>query len=327
MQAPGANGGALLFANFRGCFPHLSPHRDLDRAPHCLKANRNAAKWSGAWRLDSQPKRVETIEHVAAPNPNRQKAARESLSRLFVHPASVFVVHYACESFDQGQGYASPRVTAIALRNLGSGATTSYSIHSEVELARRRNNDVAGLDVMELAMLARFYDFLARNPAATYLHWNMRDEKFGFAAIGHRYALLGGEPVAVHDSQKLDLSRLFVELFGSDYVAKPYIETLAGLNGLSTTSFLSGPEEARAFAQGQYYNVLQSVLCKVTLIADVAQLAADRALKTEATWWTLNGGQLREAYEMFWRNPVRAISSLVFGVGSAAFLLVVKLLS
>ena len=42
---------------------------------------------------------------------------------------------------------------------------------------------------------------------------------------------------------------------------------------------------------------------------------------------TLNGGQLREAYEMFWRNPVRAISSVIFGVGSAAFLLVVKLLS
>ena len=79
--------------------------------------------------------------------------------------------------------------------------------------------------------------------------------------------------------------------------------------------------------QGQYYNVLQSVLCKVTLIADMAQLASDRALKTEATWWTLNGGQLREAYEMFWRNPVRAISSVIFGVGSAAFLLVVKLLS
>ena len=244
-----------------------------------------------------------------------------------MHPASVFVVHYACESFDQGQGYASPRITAIALRNLGSGATTSFSIHAEVELARRRNNDMSGLDGMEQAMLFRFYEFLSRNPSATYLHWNMRDEKFGFAAIGHRFALLNGEPVAVHDSQKIDLSRLFVEMYGSDYVAKPYIETLAELNGLSTSSFLSGLDEARAFTHGQYYNVLQSVLCKVTLIADVAQLASDRALKTEASWWTLNGGQLREAYEMFWRNPVRAISGLVFGVGSAAFLLMVKLLS
>ncbi len=264
---------------------------------------------------------------MAAPNPNRQKIAREGLARLFGHPASVFVVHYACESFDQGQGYASPRITAIALRNLGTGATTSFSIHAEVELARRRNNDMSGLDGMEQAMLFRFYEFLSRNPSATYLHWNMRDEKFGFAAIGHRFALLNGEPVAVHESQKVDLSRLFVEMYGSDYVAKPYIETLAELNSLSTSSFLSGLDEARAFTQGQYYNVLQSVLCKVTLIADVAQLASDRALKTEATWWTLNGGQLREAYEMFWRNPVRAISGLVFGVGSAAFLLMVKLLS
>jgi len=49
---------------------------------------------------------------VAAPNPTRQKAAREGLGRLFVHPSSVFVIHYACESFNEAQGYASPRITA-----------------------------------------------------------------------------------------------------------------------------------------------------------------------------------------------------------------------
>jgi hypothetical protein len=267
------------------------------------------------------------VSRVAAPNPIRQKMARESLARLFVHPTGVFVVHYACESFDQGQGYASPRITAIALRNLGTGATTAFSIHAEVELARRRSNDVATLDALELAILTRFFDFLARNPSATYLHWNMRDEKFGFAAISHRFALLGGEPVPVHESQKLDLSRLFIELFGTDYIGKPHIQSLAARNGLSVTGFLSGPQEASAFVQGQYYNVLQSVLCKVTLIADLAQIASDRTLKTDATWWTLNGGQLREAYETIWRNPVRGLSSLIVGVGGAAFLLMMKLLS
>lgn len=263
---------------------------------------------------------------MVAPNPSRQKAAREGLARLFVHPTSVFVIHYACESFDEANGYASPRITGIALRNLGTGVTTSFSIHAEVELARRRHADVAGLDGMERVMLGRFYDFVSRNPYATFMHWNMRDEKFGFAALAHRCALLGGEPVSVHDSQKFDLSRCFVEMFGSNYVDKPYIETLANNNGLSTTSFLSGGLEAQAFAQGQYYKVLQSVLCKVTIIADVAQLASDRALKTDAGWWTLNGGQMREAYEMFWRNPVRAISGLVLGAGGAAFMLMLRML-
>lgn len=263
---------------------------------------------------------------MAAPNPTRQKAAREGLARLFVHPSSVFVIHYACESFDEANGYASPRITAIALRNLGTGDTTSFSIHAEVELSRRRHHDVAGLDVMEAAMLARFYDFVARNPYATFLHWNMRDEKFGFAAIAHRSALLGIQPVSIHDSQKYDLSRGFVEMFGSGYVEKPYIETLAANNGLSTSSFLSGRDEAQAFTQGQYYKVLQSVLCKVAIIAECAQLASDRTLVTDAGWWTLNGGQMREAYEMFWRNPVRAISGLVLGAGGAAFMLMMKLM-
>jgi hypothetical protein len=269
---------------------------------------------------------VEANRRVATPNPTRQKAARESLTRLFVHPATAFVIHYACESFNQGQGYASPRITGIALRNLGTGITTSFSIHAEVELSRRRNHDVASLDAMEHTMLSRFYDFVARNPYATFAHWNMRDEKFGFAALGHRFALLGGAPVLVHESQKLDLSRTFVELFGSDYVARPYLETLAQANGISMSGFLSGRLEADAFIQGQYYNILQSVLSKVTIIAEVAQLAADRALVTDAGWWTLNGGQLREAYEMFWRNPVRAISGLILGAGGAAFMLVMRML-
>jgi hypothetical protein len=263
---------------------------------------------------------------VAAPNPNRQKTAREALARLFVHPATAFVVHYACESFDQSKGYASPRITGIAARNLGTGLTTSFSIHAEVELSRRRAHDVADLDGLEHTMLARFHEFIARHPYATFVHWNMRDEKFGFAAIAHRFALLGGAPVAVHESQKLDLSRTFIELFGADYVERPYLESLARANNLSLTGFLTGPLEAQAFVNGQYYNVLQSVLCKVTIIADVAQLAADRALATDVSWWTLNGGQLREAYEMFWRNPVRAISSVIFGVGSAAFLLMMRLM-
>lgn len=263
---------------------------------------------------------------MAAPNPTRQKAARESLARLFVHPATVFVIHYACESFDEANGYASPRITALALRNLGTGVTTSFSIHAEVELARRRHADVAGLDEMERAMLGRFYDFVARNPYATFVHWNMRDEKFGFAAIAHRSALLGLEPVAVHDSQKFDLSRCFVELYGSNYVDKPYIETLARTNNLSTSSFLSGLAEAQAFTQGQYYKVLQSVLCKVAIIADFAQLASDRTLVTDAGWWTLNGGQLREAYDLFWRNPVRSLASLILGAGGAAFVLVMRML-
>jgi hypothetical protein len=264
---------------------------------------------------------------VASPNPTRQKEARARLGRLLEHPSTVFVVHYACESFEQGQGYASPRVTAIALRNLGSGATASFSIHAEVELSRRRHGDVASLDAMEAAMLGRFYDFLARSPYASFVHWNMRDEKFGFAAIAHRSALLGVEPVSVHESQKLDLSRALIEIYGSSYVERPYIENLARANDLSTTGFLSGGDEAQAFAQGQYYRVLQSVLCKVTIIADCAQLANDRALVTNAGWWTVNGGQLREAYEMFWRNPVRAISGLVLGAGGTAFVLVMRLLS
>lgn len=263
---------------------------------------------------------------MAAPTPTRQKSARDRLARLFAHPASIFVVHYACESFEQGLGYASPRITSIAFRNLASGATTSFSIHQQVELARRRSSDVALMDNHEHAMLGRYFDFLNTNRNVTLLHWNMRDEKFGFAAIEHRFELLGGQPILHHDSQRVDLARLMLDLYGTGYVERPYFENLAVRNGLSQSGLQSGAAEAEAFQQGQYYKVLQSTLSKVALIADVAQLSFDGTLKTEASWWTLNGGQFREAYELCWRNPLRALSSLMLGLSGGAFLLVMKLL-
>ncbi len=238
----------------------------------------------------------------------------------------MLVAHYACESFEQGQGYASPRVTSIAFRNLASGATNSFSIHQQVELARRRSSDPALMDDLERAMLDRYFEFLNLNRNATIVHWNMRDEKFGFAAIEHRFALLGGQPISVHESQRVDLARLMLDLFGSDYVERPYFENLAHHNGLSQSGLLSGVAEADAFKRGQYYNVLQSTLSKVALIADIAQLSFDRTIKTEATWWTRNGGQFREAYEVCWRNPLRALSSVMLGLSGGAFLLVMKFL-
>ncbi|CFW98685.1 conserved protein of unknown function [Candidatus Filomicrobium marinum] len=263
---------------------------------------------------------------MPAPNPVRQRAARDKLAGLFAHPSSVFIIHYACQSFDAEEALGSPCVTAIAARHLESGETSVFSIHIEAELRRLGPIQVLSrIEELECAMLAKFFDFLATNRMMRFVHWNMRDAMYGFAAVEHRYRVLGREPFCLPESQKLDLARLLIDMYGSAYVERPYLEGLAIRNDLALQGFLSGPIEAEAFERGNYALVQRSVLAKVRLQFDILHLAHDRTLKTRANWWTLNTARLREAVELFEDNPVKALAGLGFAGLSAGFLVIWRL--
>ncbi len=260
---------------------------------------------------------------MAAPNPDRQRVARDKLKDLFAYPASVFVVHYACQSFDQDAELGSPRVTAIAVRNLSSGDTSVFSIQHEAELARLGPVQILSrLDNLEYALLTKFFELIAVNQNNRFLHWNMRDATYGFAAIEHRFAILGGTPSRVAEANKIDLARTLTDIYGTRYVPAPYIEGLARENQLSLIGFLYGYDEADAFERGEYGLVQRSVLAKVRILFEVLHLTHDRTLKTNAGWWTLNRGRLREAWEMLEHNPVYALGALVataFGIALKVF--------
>jgi hypothetical protein len=174
-------------------------------------------------------------------------------------------------------------------------------------------------------MLDKFFQFLTEHKRMTFVHWNMRDVKYGFAALEHRHSVLGGSPYLPPDHQKIDLSMMMVALFGNDYLPRPHVENLARANGLSLIGYIKGDEEPIAFNHGQYSAVLQSTLCKVTLIADIAQLTYDGTLKTNANWWTQNVGRVREACELFDRNPVQAWAGLLFAVAAGSFAFAVRM--
>ena len=265
---------------------------------------------------------------MAAPNPAKQKAARARLKQLFAHPSTVFVVHYACQSFGQTQQQGSPRIAAIAVRNLESGQTASFSIHQELELMRLPSwESMAHLDELEWAMLTRYFDFIREHKGMRFIHWNMRDLKFGFAALEHRFAVLGGRPHALPDHQLHDLAIAIAEIYGSTYLPRPHLWHLAKKNGLSLRGFVDGKDEPAVFNRGEYSAVQVSTLCKVAIIADVASHAEHRTLRTDANWWVLNKGRIREACEMFEDNPLRAILGTVFAVGMFAFATVARFIN
>jgi hypothetical protein len=262
---------------------------------------------------------------MAAPNPQRQRAAKARLAAMFAQPSTVYVVHYACQSFRSGDAQGSPRVAAIAVRNLDSGQTVSFSIHQELELAGIPQRAAAQyMDRLERAMLDRYFGFLAHDKGMRFVHWNMRDLTFGFAALEHRYARLGGVPYVLTEHQRHDLAIITTEIYGTDYLPRPHLKSLAAKNGVSLAGFLEGAEEADAFNRGALFPVLQSTQCKVTIIADVCHRIHDNTLATNASQWTRNAGKLREAAQLFHDNPVKAYAGIVFAGLSTGFALFFK---
>ena len=211
--------------------------------------------------------------------------AKEQLAKISNNCNSIFVIHYSCESFYDLSDETSPRITSIAVRNFATGQTESFSIHHIAE----RNLELSIKDIparsneLEKKMLKQFYSYAENHPNYIWLHWNMRDSKYGFAALEHRYAVLGGEPFEIQESRRCDLTELLKQLYGDSYIEHPRLENLVRKNSITDRDLLRGIEEAKAFKNGKYIKMHQSTLRKVTIISDIANRALAGTLKTNVT--------------------------------------------
>ncbi len=214
----------------------------------------------------------------------RHRAALSRLRGALNGPA--LVIHYSCESFYDYSKPDSRRVTSIAVRRADSSQTKSFSLHLSAEKLGVLQEIGPSLDRCEREMLDEFYQYLRDHQRAhTWLHWNMRDSNYGFEAIAHRFRVLGGQPVDLSDEQKLDLSPLLIDIYGKDYSGHPRIEWLVKANGIHSRAFLTGAEEAEAFAEGNFVAMHQSTLVKVQALSDIAKLASQLRLKTKSKIW------------------------------------------
>jgi hypothetical protein len=207
-------------------------------------------------------------------------------------PSHVIVIHYSCEGFDDRPDGSSPRITSIAVRNLGSAQTQSFSIH---QMAERRHLSRAQLeqhyDELEKSMLDDFYAYVRTHRDYTWLHWNMRDSKFGFQAIAHRYKVLGGdEPPEIPEDRLFDLPRYLHAIYGRHYAPHPRLESLTKLNKLDNHEFLNGQGESDAFDNKDYVKLHHSTLRKVDIFSVFAERAHDGSLETKADKKDIYGG-------------------------------------
>lgn len=195
----------------------------------------------------------------------------------------VYVIHYSNEGFTDTGG--SPRISSIAVRHYPSGQTVSFSIHMFAERHGISLDDIkSNYECLEKMMIESFYEYANERKGATWVHWNMRDVHYGFAAIEHRLSVLGGEFSRIEDRRKFDLSSALVTLYGIDYIGHPRIHSLMEYNGMTTKGFLSGEQEAAAFQEGKYIALHESTLRKVDTFCSFLDGAIGGTLKTKARW-------------------------------------------
>lgn len=218
----------------------------------------------------------------------KRKETRRELNKLYENSEHVLLIHYSCESFYDIKDGRTPRITSIAVRNLKSAQTESFSIH---KIAERNVVEIADIpsryDELEKEMLSDFFEFIRYRQTFHFIHWNMRDGNYGFSAIEHRFQVLGKEPHKVPDDKKFDLARALVSLFGRRYVGHGNdgrFHALIELNKITDKDALTGKQEADAFESAEYIKLHQSTLRKVDCMSNIVERTVDGSLVTNATW-------------------------------------------
>ncbi|MFJ2363661.1 hypothetical protein ACIPIN_08145 [Pseudomonas sp. NPDC087697] len=213
--------------------------------------------------------------------------SRKLIEDLYEDSQRVYVVHYSCESFYENSTGGSTRVTSIAIRNLKTAQTRSWSIHKAAELQGCLTQIPENFPALELLMLDGYFEFLRLNSGSYFTHWNMRDENYGFFALEHRHRTLGGTPFELLDDKKVDLARVLVSVYGRQYA--PHEAKISEINGISDKDALTGAQEAEAFEAGEYLKLHQSTLRKLDMFCNIFERMHEKTLKTNASWIDANG--------------------------------------
>lgn len=247
---------------------------------------------------------------MTSPNPRRQRESWRIIDQLFAQSNNCWIVHYSCESFYDRKDGSSPRITSIAVRNLATAQTQSFSIHQSAERKKIPLQEIENhYNALEKDMLGDYFEHLRQHQGMDYLHWNMRDINYGFAAIEHRFRVLGGKPFVLDDNRKFDVARILIDIYGLAYAPHPRLEKLLAINDIKPLNFKTGAEEAAAFDNHEYVQLHQSTLRKVDVISNILCRVHDRTLKTNTTWWQMHGGGVRTVLD--WVFEHKGISFVI----------------
>lgn len=228
------------------------------------------------------------------------------------------VIHYSCESFINLHG-KSPRISSIAVMNYSSTQAEVFAIYKTAERLGFSSDEIQdNYKEIETEMLSEYFKFVEKNtPHKYWIHWNMRDDIYGFKALENRYTVLNKTPSLIPDDKKIDLSKLLTDFYGSSYIPDPKMEDLIKKNDLRPLNYLTGKEESEFFSVGKFYELGMSTSGKVRLFSKFIRDTIDSRLITDTTPKEMFGTDIQGWYQRFsekkWFKPVSYLLIALLG--------------
>lgn len=255
------------------------------------------------------------------------KNASKRIEKIMDNIKDYAIIHYSCESFYNDLKGRTPRISSIAIKMMGTGQTYTFSIHkyAEIEHVNADSIDDQKYERFEKTLLDEYFRFVKRNQGITWLHWNMTNITFGFAALEHRYRVLGGNPTIIADDKKLNISWLLASRYGDMYAPHRKFENLTQMNNWRTDEFMTGKEEADAFDHHQYVSLHRSTLRKVEVISKIINAIAKNTLKVDTkTWKDIYGISPNGIFQYTKENWILSVSFFI--VGNLLMALIIKVI-
>ena len=189
--------------------------------------------------------------------------AQQRIQALASQLEQLLFIHYDCGLLEHATKEPVPIYCIVVQRGDGSEST------------------VFGTDGHdERQSLDDFAAFVEQHADRIWVHWNMRDAKFGFDAILRRHRHLGGKPAKVPIKNRFDLAQALVEIHGDNYVAHPRLDNLLQVNGIVASDMLTTTEREEAWKEENIERLLASTLRRVRSIRSLFVLASTGELRT-----------------------------------------------
>lgn len=245
------------------------------------------------------------------------RTAKKRIQELVSDGRNLYLIHYNCESLSKEDG-TSPRIATISIRNFSSSEELLFSLHKEHEVLFRSKKptdlSVDELDLLENNMLSKYFTILDRLKDNNFVHWKMRDETYGFAAIQHRAAVLGvANAIDLTFKNRHDLSVLVESIYGPKYTSThPHLQKLVEINNITTQGAVWGIEEVKLFSEREFRKLQNSVLRKTSILREILELTAAGTLVTEGKLSDLFSSKILAKYEILRENPWFGLLTFVF---------------
>ena len=224
---------------------------------------------------------------------NAHKEAKIILSDYVKKKSNYMFIHFARQNCFEDAYEKGPRIIAIVVMNAASEQTMAFSLKKSAE---KYGSNFWGVndsekDIIEQDMLQSFFEYAKSNAEKTWLHWNMKNNNFGFSAIEERYKSLGGTPFPFEEGKLVNISVLLKKKYGHNFaqdcmyngksVGKMY--DIFTLNKMQDVNILNGEQEVKEYILKNIMSIELSVVGKLKAFQKIMEKAADDDLKVRGS--------------------------------------------